>query len=428
MVTFKLLIAVSTIKNWHMLQIDIDNAFLNGDLLEEVYMKLPPGLTLPPSISADSNPVCKLHKSIYGLRQSSRQWYKNLSDALLQEGFHQSQADYTLFTRGSEDQFIALLVYVDDIVLTGPNLDVLHQVQSSLYQKFKLKTLGPLRYFLGFEIARSKDGLFLSQRKYTIQLLEDTGYVGCKPAKTAMDPRTKLDDQQGDLLTNPSAYRQIIGKLLYLTLSRPDITFAVNCLSQFMSNPRSPHLQALNHLLRYLKGNLGQGLLYSPTSSLHLRGFSDSDWASCPVTRRSTTGFCIFIGDYLISWKTKKQPTISKSSAEAEYRALAATTSEITWIQYLFKDLHIPQPTPAFIYCDNQSAIHIANNPTFHERTKHIELDCHFIRDKINNSTIRLIPVPNNLQLADTFTKPLPSTTLSSHIVKMSVYDLYNQP
>ncbi|XP_062074829.1 uncharacterized mitochondrial protein AtMg00810-like [Humulus lupulus] len=292
----------------------------------------------------------------------------------------------------------------------------------------KLKAVGPLRYFLGFKIAKGKDGLFLSQRKYTIQLLEDTGYAGCKPAKTPMDPRTKLDDQQGEPLTNPSSYRQLIGKLLYLTLSRPDITYAVNCLSQFMSNPRSTHLQALNHLLRYLKGSPGQGLLYSPHSSLHLRGFSDSDWASCPITRHSTTGFCIFIGDCLVSWKTKKQPTISKSSAEAEYRALAATTSEITWLQYLLTDLHLPQTTPAFIYCDNQSAMHIANNPTFHERTKHIKLDCHFICDKINNSTIRLIPVSSNLQLADAFTKPLPSTTLTSHINKMSVYNLYSPP
>ncbi|XP_062118465.1 uncharacterized mitochondrial protein AtMg00810-like [Humulus lupulus] len=409
-----------------MLQLDINNAFLNGDLNEEVYMQLPPGLTLPSSLSTDSNLVCKLHKSIYGLRQSSRQWYKKLFEALLQEGFKQSQADYTLFTRGTNDQFIALLVYVDDIVLTGPNLATLHQLQASLHQKFKLKALGPLRYFLGFEIAKGKDGLFLSQRKYTIQLLEDTGYAGCKPAKTPMDPRLKLDDQQGEPLTNPSSYHQLIGKLLYLTLSRPDITYAVNCLSQFMTNPRSTHLQALNHLLRYLKGCPRKGLLYSPDSSLHLRGFSDSDWASCPITRRSTTDFCIFIGDCLISWKTKKQPTISKSSAEAEYRALAATTSEITWLQYLLNDLQLQQTKPAFIYCDNQSAIHIANNPTFHERNKHIELDCHCIRDKINNSTICLIPISSNLQLADAFTKPLPSTTLNSHIIKMSVYNLYS--
>lgn len=424
MVTFKLLLAIVTIKQWSTLQLDINNAFLNGDLDEEVYMQLPQGLQLPSSISGD-NLVCKLHKSIYGLRQSSRQWYKKLTTALLEEGFTQSQADYTLFTRGSHNTFVALLVYVDDIILAGPNLHLLHQLQDTLQHRFKLKTLGPLKYFLGFEIARSTSGLFLSQRKYTLQLLADTGYTNSKPAKAPMDPRLRLNDEDGDALDNPSHYRQLIGRLLYLTLSRPDITFAVNTLSQFLSSPRTTHLTALHHLLRYLKGSPGQGILYSTTSSLHLRGFSDSDWATCPITRRSITGYCIFIGDCLISWKTKKQPTVSRSSAEAEYRALAATTSEVTWIQYLLQDLQIAQPTPAFLYCDNQSAIHIANNPTFHERTKHIDLDCHFIREKIAKSSIRLIPVSSNLQLADAFTKPLPSTILTSHLSKMAIHDIY---
>uniref|UniRef100_A0A803P5L5 Integrase catalytic domain-containing protein n=1 Tax=Cannabis sativa TaxID=3483 RepID=A0A803P5L5_CANSA len=348
MVTFKLLLAIVTIKQWHTLQLDINNAFLNGDLEEKVYMQIPQGLTLPPNLMG-TNLVCKLHKSIYGLRQSSRQWYKKLTYALLQEGFTQSQANYTLFTRGTHNTFVVLLVYVDDIILAGPNLQLLHHLQDALQARFKLKTLGPLKYFLGFEIARANSNLFLSQRKYTLQLLQDTGYTDSKPAKAPMDPRQRLNDQDGDLLDNPSHYRQVIGRLLYLTLSRPDITFAVNTLSQFMSSPRTPHLTALHHLLRYLKGSPGQGILYSSTSSLHLRGFSDSDWATCPMTRRSTTGFCIFIGDCLISWKTKKQPTISKSSVEAEYRALAATTSEITWIQYLLHDLHIDQPAPPFI-------------------------------------------------------------------------------
>ncbi|XP_060959079.1 uncharacterized mitochondrial protein AtMg00810-like [Cannabis sativa] len=426
MVTFKLLLAISTIQNWHTLQIDINNAFLNGDLNEEVYMVIPPGLSLIDNDSNDSNLVCKLNKSIYGLKQSSRQWYQKLSDALTLEGFQQSQADYTLFTKGSGPNFIALLVYVDDIIIAGPNKNLLHQLQDSLNHRFKLKALGPLKYFLGFEIARSSEGIFLSQRKYTLQLLTNTGFAGSKPAKTPMDPKTKLDDIAGTTLDDPSAYRQLIGCLLYLTLSRPDITYAVNTLSQFMSSPRTPHMQVVHHLLRDLKRCPGQGLLYSSTSTLHLRGFSDSDWASCPTTRRSTSGFCIFIGDCLIFWKTKKQTTISRSSTEAEYRALATAGSEVTWLQYLLKDLQIPQDAPAFLYCDNQSAIHIANNPTFHERTKHNELDCHFIREKIKASAIRLIPVNTTLQLADAFTKPLPSTILSSHIRKMAVYDIYS--
>ncbi|XP_060972345.1 uncharacterized mitochondrial protein AtMg00810-like [Cannabis sativa] len=333
-------------------------------------MTIPPSLTLSSSLSAETGLVCKLHKSIYSLKQSSRQWYKKLTDALILEGFTQSQADYTLFTKGSNSTFIALLVYVDDIIITGPNITLLHQLHASLHAQFKLKALGKLKYFLGFEIARAKEGLFLSQRKYTLQLLEDTGYMGSKPSKTPMDPKIKLDDQQDTPLENPSHYRQLIGHLLYLTLSRPDITFTDNQAKESSTPPILPYIS---------------------------QGFSDSDWASCPTTRRSTTGYCIFLGDCLISWRTKKQPTISKSSAEAEYRALAATSSEITWLQYLLKDFQIEQSIPTFIYCDNKFAIHIANNPTFHERTKHIELDCHFIREKIKKSAIRLIPVNTTL-------------------------------
>ncbi|XP_062093471.1 uncharacterized mitochondrial protein AtMg00810-like [Humulus lupulus] len=425
MVTFRLLLAISTIKRWPMLQLYINNAFLNGDLHEEVYMTLPKGLIVPSSTCAGPL-VCKLHKSIYGLKQSSRQWYRKLSDALIAEGFTQSQTDYTLFTRGHDQHFIALLVYVDDIIITSPNIQNLQHLQASLHKQFRLKALGTLKYFLSFEIARSTTGLFLSQRQYTLQLLEGTGYLGSKPSCTPMEPRLKLSAETGELLTDPTQYRRLIGRLLYLTLSRPDITYSVHCLSQFMLAPRTPHLQAIHHLLQYLKGTPGQGLLYSPTSSLHLRGFSDSDWASYPNTRRSTTGFCIFISDSLVSWRTKKQPTISQSSAEAEYRALAATASEITWLQYLLRDLHVLNNTLTFIYCDNSSAIHITNNPTFHERTKHIELDCHFIRDKIRDSSIRLIPISSHLQLADAFTKALPSTALNSHISKMTVHNIYS--
>ncbi|XP_062112822.1 uncharacterized mitochondrial protein AtMg00810-like [Humulus lupulus] len=332
MVTLKFLLAISTVKQWHTLQIDINNDFLNGDLNEEVYMSLPRGLTVSHFPCAGPPLVCKLNKSIYGLKQSSRQWYTKLSDALLSAGFKQSQADYTLFTRGQDQHFIALLVYVDDIIVAGPNLKILHQLQDSLHAHFKLKALGTLKYFLGFEIARSKHGLFLSQRQYTITLLEETRYLGSKPAKTPMDPKLKLDKVQGEPLADPSQYRRLIGRLLYLTLSRPDITYLVHTLSQIMYAPRTTHLQAVHHLLRFLKGSPGQGLLYSPTSSPHLRAFSDSDWASCSLTRCSTTGFCVFLGDFLVSWRTKKQPTISKSSAEVEYRALAATASELTWL------------------------------------------------------------------------------------------------
>ncbi|XP_031249394.1 uncharacterized protein LOC116107227 [Pistacia vera] len=297
----------------------------------------------------------------------------------------------------------------------------------SLYKEswFKLKDLGGLKYFLGLEIAQSKQGIALSQRHYTLQLLEDSGYLACKPTVVPMDPKLRLTATEGELLSDITHYRRLVGKLLYLTLSRPDITFAVHKLTQFLAQPHLPHLKAMHHLLRYLKNSPGQGLLFSSHSSLQLKAFSDSDWGSCPNSRRSVTSFCIFIGDSLVSWKAKKQTTVSRSSTEAEYRALSSTASELIWLQQLLQDFQVTVASPALLYYDNQAAIHIASNPTFHERTKHIEIDCHFVRERVASGVLKLLPIRFQYQLADLFTKPLPSTQFFSLLSKMAVKDIY---
>lgn len=265
----------------------------------------------------------------------------------------------------------------------------------------------------------------LSQRHYTLQLLEDTGFLACKPTTVPMDPRAHLNATDGEVLTDISQYRRLIGRLLYLTLSRPDIAFAVHKLSQFIAQPRTPHLHAVHHLLRYLNNKPGQGIFFSSSSQLHLKAFSDADWGACHDSRKSTTGFCIFLGESLVSWKAKKQSTISRSSAEAEYRAMAATTSELIWLHQLLKDFGVEDPMPALLFCDNKAAIHIASNPTFHERTKHIEIDCHFVRDKVAAGHVKLMPIRSQHQLADMFTKPLPSSLLFPLLSKMAVQDIY---
>ena len=362
--TVRVLLSLAAIKQWTLLQLDVNNAFLNGDLFEEVYMELPLGYKVQ-----GENLVCKLNKSIYSLRQASRQWFQKFSNAIISQGFIQSKADYSLFYKGSGDDFVAILVYVDDIIVASKNPQVVKSVQQTLQHLFKLKVLGSLKYFLGLEIARSKKGIYLSQRNYTLSLLEDTGFTNCKPAPLPMDPNLKPNATDGEAVTDVSQYRRMIGRLLYLTISRPDICFAVNKLSQFLSCPRTPHLDALHHLLRYLKAAPGQGILFSATSALSLKAYADADWGSCLDTRRSTTGYCVFLGDSMISWKSKKQQTVSRSSAEAEYRALACVTSEILWIQSLLKDLQVATG-PTLVFCDNQAAIHLATNPSFHERSK----------------------------------------------------------
>ncbi|XP_057453048.1 uncharacterized mitochondrial protein AtMg00810-like [Lotus japonicus] len=403
---------------------------LFGTLLEEIYMDLPLGYHIQRSTikgeqaASKTKLVCKLHKSIYGLKQASRQWFTTFANVLLQIGFSQSKSDYSLFTKGTGSSFIALLVYVDNIIIASANTSLISSLKKALQDSFKLKDLGTLHYFLGLEITRSKKGIFLNQRKYTLSLLEDTGFLGSQPTTLPMQPHLKLNSTDGDLLPDITQYRRLVGRLLYLTLSRPDITFCVHKLSQFLSKPRTPHLDVVHYFLRYLKGTLGQGIFLSSTSSLKLHAFSDADWATCLDTRCSTTGYYVFLGDSLVSWKSKKQGTVSKSSAESEYRALAAVASELTWLHYLLNDFQVQTGSTA-VYCDNLAAIHIASNPQFHERTKHIELDCHFVREQVEAGLLRLVSVRTHQQLADIFTKALPLPSFRSILGKMGILNIY---
>ncbi|XP_019188316.1 PREDICTED: uncharacterized protein LOC109182623 [Ipomoea nil] len=374
MTTIRTLLAVAAAKNWHLHQMDVNNAFLNGDLDEEVYMQPPLGFS-----GGRKEQVCKLIKSLYGLKQASRQWNTKLTIALKHMGFKQAVPDSSLFIRGKNRSLVALLVYVDDIVLASESLEIIQNVKQQLSTSFLLKDLGPLRYFLGLEVARHKMGIAVCQRKYAIELLEDIGFTNAKPVFSPTVPSHKLSKNEGEFLQDSSQYRRIVGKLLYLTITRPDITFATQQLSQFLDNPTDLHLQAAHRVLRYIKAAPGQGLFFPSTSDLHLKAYSDSDWGACVDTRRSVTGFCIFLGNALISWKSKKQPTVSKSSSEAEYRALAATSCEIQWLIYLLAEFGMIHNEAVAIYCDSKSAVAIAENPVFHERTKHIELDCHLV-------------------------------------------------
>ncbi|KHN35824.1 Copia protein, partial [Glycine soja] len=203
---------------------------------------------------------------------------------------------------------------------------------------------------------------------------------------------------------------RLIGRLIYLTNTRPDITHVVQQLSQYMAHPTSAHSQAAFRILRYLKGSPGSGIFLAAHGTLQLKAFSDSDWAGCRDTQPSIIEFLVYLGPSLISWRSKKQSTVSRSSSEAEYRALASTTCELQWLTYLLHDFRVSFIQPATLYCDNQSAIQIASNPVFHERTKHIEIDCHIVRDKVNQGLLKLLPISSHMQLVDILTKPFSSS------------------
>ncbi|KAK1408324.1 hypothetical protein QVD17_39996 [Tagetes erecta] len=405
MVTIRVVFSLAVQHNWPLYQLDVDNAFLYGDLNEEVYMKPPEGYYSP-----NETRVCRLKRSLYGLKQASRMWNEKLVSVLINFGFFQSKCDHSLFIKSVDSVVIIALVYVDDIILTGNNLDEINNIKKMLNSQFLIKDLGLLKYFLGIEVIRTDSTLCLSQRKYCMDLLTEYGLSGCKPAKTPIEQHYAVVNfckTHSDLLENISGYQQLLGKLIYLSHTRPDISYAVQYLSQFMHKPTQAHLQLAMRVLRYLKGSPGKGLVFSQSESFQLSAYSDSDWGKCLETRRSVTGFCIMLGSCLVSWKSKKQSTVSRSSAEAEYRAMCAATCEIVWVKNMLTELGIHVNLPVDIYCDNDAAISIAANPVFHDRTKHFDMDLYFLREKVSAGVINTVPIPSAQQLADVFTKGL---------------------
>ena len=306
--TIKTLLALVAIYGWHLTQLDVNNAFIHGDLDKEVYMLPPPGF-------GNKGEVCWLKKSLNGLNQANRQWFAILSSTIIDLGFLQSKSNYSVFTMVNKGSISILLIYVDDILIASNDVDAVNVFKQFLDNKFKLKDLGTLKYFLGLEVARTTKGLSLCQRKYTLEFLSEIGLLASKPTNIPMEQSAKFSNSIGEDAPDPALYRRLIGKLLYLTLTQPDICYAVHKLSQFMAAPKVPHLQATYRILKYLKRSPDHGLFLFAKLELKLKSYCDVDWATCPDTRRFVSSFYIFLGESLISWKCKKQHAVSRSSA-----------------------------------------------------------------------------------------------------------------
>lgn len=423
MTTVRTFLEVAAAKQWELHQMDVNNAFLHGELEEEVYMQLPPGFRN----GEDRNSVCLLKKSLYGLKQAPRCWFAKLKGALTHYGFKESHADYSMFYIREGTSEIYVLVYVDDLIIGGNDTAGIAKFKKYLGECFHMKDLGSLKYFLGIEVARNNDGIFLCQRKYTLDIINEVGYLGSQPVAFPIEQQHKLALADGPLLDEPEKYRRLVGRLVYLLATRPDLTYAIHVLSQFMQSPRIDHWRCALRVVRYLKGTPGQGILLNASSDLKLHGWCDSDWAGCPLSRRSVSGWIVMLGSSPISWKTKKQKVAARSSAEAEYRCMALTVKELEWLRHLVADFGVSQTEPTDLHCDNQAALHIAANPVFHERTKGVEIDCHNVRDAIQSGAIRTKKVHTKEQLADVFTKALGRREFEDIVAKLGTWNPHAQ-
>ncbi|GKA44853.1 ribonuclease H-like domain-containing protein [Tanacetum coccineum] len=361
----KYMLNVAICNGWDLFQLDINNAFLYGDLSEDIYMALPPGF------NNDKSKVCKLNKSLYGLKKALRH---------------------------SDNVFIILLVYVDDIVIIGNNLNEIEKFKQFLKSKFQIKDLGKLKCFLGIELLDNKDGICLSQRKYCLELLHEFGLLAAKHVDTPLLENATLNHTESDddhLLVNVSNYQRLVGKLIYLTNTRHDIAYVVYCLSQFMHSPLNSHLDAALRVLRYLKGSPRSGIQINKT------------------------------GDLLITWKNKKHSTLSMYSTEAEYRSMAFATCKVIWLSNLLGDMRVKNLLPVVMYCDNSSALQIAANHVFHEKSKHFEIDVHLVREKVASGVIKTEKIHTTQQIADILNKGLGIEQHKTLCGKLGMLDMF---
>ncbi|CAJ2638271.1 unnamed protein product [Trifolium pratense] len=360
-----------------------------------------------------------LHHSLLEL------WFEKFTHSMKKQGYIQGQADHTLFTKFSKDgKIVVLIVYVDDIVLTGDDIVEMARVKEKLAFDFEIKDLCSMRYFLGTEVARSKDGIVVSQQKYILDLLKETRMSGCRPADTPMDPNAKLW-KEGSVPVDTGRYQRLVGKLIYLSHTRPDIAFSVSVVSQFMHSPFEEHLEVVYRILRYLKANPGKGLFFKKTSERNVSIFTYADWAGSVTDRRATSGYFTYVWGNLVTWRSKKQGVVARSSAKAEFRAMDQGICEGLWIHRVLEELKMKIELPLKLYSDSKAAISIAHNPVQHDRTKHIEIDQHFIKEKLDAGIICLPFVTSTQQTANILTKSLARPTFELLIDKLGMADIY---
>lgn len=409
--TIRCILALGAAMDLEIHQMDVKTAFLNGELEEDIYMDQPQGF----GQDGLEHLVCKLKKSLYGLKQSPRTWYQRIDSFFTKEGFTRSQADHSLYIKQTGEYLLIVLIYVDDLIILASHLTKLAWLKAKLKAEFEMSDLGELKYCLGVEFERDRKArtITMSQKKYIEEVLKRFNMEECKPISTPLDVNVKLlklseeefEELQGEMEGVP--YKAGVGSLMYAMVgTRADLAFPVSMVSQFMSKAGPAHWSAVKRIMRYLQGTLDYKLCLGG-KDVALRGYCDADWAGDASERRSTTGYVFFVGVGAISWNCKRQPTIALSTTEAEYMATSQCTKEAIWLRKLLADVGLVQEGATTIMCDNQGCIALAKNPTHHSRTKHIDVQHHFIREKLEGNEISLKYCPTEDMVADVLTKAL---------------------
>jgi len=405
METVKVLLALAAHGNWEIHHMDVKSAFLNGTLLEEVYVKQPPGFVDKNCASK----VLKLNKALYGLKQAPRAWNAKLNQELISLGFVRSKVEHAVYKRGENDSLLLVGVYVDDLIICGPNSKNITAFKEQMKRLFSMSDLGLLSYYLGLEVNQEGPTITICQSAYAKKIVEQCQMTRCNPVDTPMEQRVRPMTAKPGTERNVTQYRSIIGSLRYLVNSRPDIAFAVGVTSRFMEAPDKEHWAMVKRIVRYIAGTIHLGLTYkkNDSSDLYLLGFTDSDHSGDLVHRRSTSGVVFYIGSNLVTWTSQKQKVVTLSSCEAEYVAAAAGACQGVWLCMLLTYLTRTEIQKFRLLVDNMSAIELSKNPVHHDRSKHIDTRFHFIRECVENGVVSVEHVRTEDQLADILTKPL---------------------
>ncbi|WJX64416.1 hypothetical protein P8452_49197 [Trifolium repens] len=400
--SIRLLLGVACILKFKLYQMDVKSAFLNGYLQEEVYVEQPKGFVDP----KHPKYVYKLKKALYGLKQAPRAWYERLTQFLEEQGYRKGGSDKTLFVKEEKGKFIIAQIYVDDIVFGGMSNTMVQHFVKQMQSEFEMSLVGELTYFLGLQIKQMEDTIFISQSKYARNIVKKFGMDNATHKRTPAPTHLKLTKDEKGVSVDQSLYRSMIGSLLYLTASRPDITYVVGVCARYQADPKVSHLTQVKRILKYVNGTSDYGIMYSHCENSILYGYCDADWAGSAEDRKNTSGGCFFLGTNLISWFSKKQNCVALSTAEAEYIAAGSSCSQLVWMKQMLKEYNVEQDALT-LYCDNMSAINISKNPVQHSKTKHIDIRHHFIRDLVENKIVTLEHVGTKEQVADIFTMAL---------------------